>query len=338
MAEICFEDFLPGEVSTYGARTVEKDEIIAFAREFDPQPFHLDEEAAKSSFVGTLIASGWQTNALINRMNCDAFLTRSACLGSPGLDAVKWLRPVKPGDTLGVRRQILSATPSRSRPDRGVVRFAYDLFNQDDQPVCHHDCLVMFARRTPGKVAPLQTTPAAKDEAGDPFPDRVQAATTGHLAFFEEIEPGTVLDLGQYAFTHENVHAFASAYDPQGFHLDPAVAARGPFGQIIASGWHTTAAWMGTMARDRAARSARTIAEGRTPARLGPSPGFRNLKFLKPVRPGDVLTYRSRLIDKRPSASRPQWGLVFHHNTATNQNGERVMEFTGSVFWECRQP
>ena len=246
MAEIFFEDFVPGEAVTYGARRIEKDEIIAFATDFDPQPFHLDEEAAKSTFVGTLIASGWQTNGIINRLNCDYFLNRSACLGSPGVDEVKWLRPVKPGDTLGVRREILAIVPSRSKPDRGVVRFGYELFNQDDKPVCFHDCMVMFARRHPGTVAKGQASaPSLQKTAGDPFPDRIGATATRHLAPFEEIEPGTMLDLGTYAFTDDNIHAFATAYDPQGFHLDPAIAARGPYGGIIASGWHTTAAWMG---------------------------------------------------------------------------------------------
>lgn len=337
MPDIWFEDFHPGEVISYGSRTITQDEIIAFATDFDPQPFHLDPVAARNTFAGGLIASGWQTNGILHRMNCDAFLNRAACLGSPGIDEVRWVRPVRPGDSLSVQRTVLEAVPSQSKPDRGTIRFAYHLINQNGELVCQHDCRVMFARRTIGQPAPDAPRMAR-------MPDVAPTETTRgldpnhHLRPFEDIEIGTEMALGSYTFTAENVHAFALAYDPQGFHIDADVAASGPFGRIVASGWHTAAAWMSCMARDRAARTARTLAEGGTPARLGTSPGFRNLKFILPVAPGDTLAYRSRLIDKRDSRSRPAWGLVFHHNTATNQRGERVMEFTGSVFWERRQP
>ena len=117
-----FEDFPPGDVRESPARTVTREEMVAFAREFDPQPFHTDEEAASTTIYGGLIASGWHTVAILMRLMWDAFLADAASLGSPGVDEVRWLKPVRPGDTLRARFTVVEAVPSRSKPDRGVVR------------------------------------------------------------------------------------------------------------------------------------------------------------------------------------------------------------------------
>lgn len=130
-----FEDFPPGEVKIYGDRLVTAEEIIAFARLYDPQPFHVDEEAAKHSQVGELIASGWHTGVILMRMNCDEFLLRTASEGAPGCDEVKWLKPVRPGDRLKVRRTILSGRVSKSRPQIGIVELQCEVMNQDDAVV-----------------------------------------------------------------------------------------------------------------------------------------------------------------------------------------------------------
>ena len=113
---LTFEDFPPGEVVEYGGIEVSAGEIVEFAREFDPQPFHTDEEAARGA-TGGLIASGWHTSALLLRMNCDAFLLRAAVLDEPGIEEIRWERPTRPGDRLHVRRRTLADQPSR-RPDR----------------------------------------------------------------------------------------------------------------------------------------------------------------------------------------------------------------------------
>jgi acyl dehydratase len=116
-----FEDFEPGRTIPVGSRTVNQDEIIAFARQFDPQPFHVDPEAAAKSMFGGIIASGWHTCSMMMRMMVDGFLSEAASLGSPGVDEIRWLKPVRAGDTLAVTTTVLDARPSSSRPDRGVV-------------------------------------------------------------------------------------------------------------------------------------------------------------------------------------------------------------------------
>jgi acyl dehydratase len=141
------EDFSPGQVFESPPRTVTKDEIIAFAREYDPQPFHTDEVAAKRTVYGGLIASGWQTNAIMMRLLWDTFLKDTASLGSPGSDEIRWLKPVRPGDTLRARFTIVEIVPSRSKPDRGIVRTLTEMLNQHGEIVMTHRGMGMFGRR-----------------------------------------------------------------------------------------------------------------------------------------------------------------------------------------------
>ncbi len=129
--DLCFEDFPVGRVFRAGPRVVTKDEIVAFAQEFDPQPFHLDEEAAKDSLLGGLAASGWHTCCLVMRMMCDAYVLRSSSMGAPGVDEVRWLKPLRPGDALSMEARVTAARLSSSRPGLGVVSFEWDITTQD---------------------------------------------------------------------------------------------------------------------------------------------------------------------------------------------------------------
>src|SRR3954467_7670930 len=142
-----FEDFAPGSSRIDGGITVSRDDIVAFARRFDPQPFHMDEAAAKQTFVGRLIASGWHTCALTMRIIADGFILDTASMGSPGIEEVRWLRPVGPGGALRVRATVLDARPSQSRPDRGLVRFRFDMLNQTDETAMVQTNWIMVARR-----------------------------------------------------------------------------------------------------------------------------------------------------------------------------------------------
>ena len=130
-----FEDYVPGAVFEYGQIPVTEAEIVEFARRFDPQYIHVDLERAAQGPFGGLIASGWHTAAMMMRLIVDNFLPRRASLGSPGIDELRWLRPVRPGDVLSVRLSILEATRSRSKPDRGVVRTLCEVLNQNREVV-----------------------------------------------------------------------------------------------------------------------------------------------------------------------------------------------------------
>jgi acyl dehydratase len=149
-----FEDFPPGEISEYGDHLVTAEAIVEFARKFDPQSFHLSEEGARGSQAGGLIASGWHTVALLMRMSCDAFILRSASQGAPGVEEIKWIKPVRPGDRLSVRRTTLSARPSRSRPEIGLVEFLFEALNQHGDVVMTQQNVLFVRRRMSAEAAP----------------------------------------------------------------------------------------------------------------------------------------------------------------------------------------
>ena len=130
-----FEDFQVGDVFELGTTSVTEEEIIAFARQFDPQPFHVDPARARESVFGGIIASGWHTASLFMRLLVDNFLQETVSLGSPGVDEVRWLQPLRPGDTLRARFTILEARASKSRADMGILRSRSELFNQHDELV-----------------------------------------------------------------------------------------------------------------------------------------------------------------------------------------------------------
>jgi len=142
-----FEEYIEGDVHRFGSIAVEVDEIISFAKRFDPQSFHTDPEAAKQTLFGGLIASGWHTAGLMMRLYVEHYLTHVASLASPGLDELRWLKPVRPGDKLSLRVTVLKATPSKSKPDRGVVTSLIEVFNQADETVMTLKAVNLIARR-----------------------------------------------------------------------------------------------------------------------------------------------------------------------------------------------
>ncbi|MFV0681125.1 MaoC family dehydratase [Ottowia sp.] len=148
-----WEDLTPGKTLELGQITVDRDEVIAFARQYDPQPFHLDDAAAAKSIFGKLSASGWHTCAMAMGIMVRNFLNRASSLGSPGLEQIKWLKPVFPGDTLHMRLRIIEARPMNSRPDVGLIRSHWEMFNQQGDQVLLIDGHAMFRRRTPATDA-----------------------------------------------------------------------------------------------------------------------------------------------------------------------------------------
>ena len=147
MAPYYFEDLTPGRVIEFGDYEMSEEEIVGFARRYDPQPFHLDHEAGKASLFGGLCASGWHTPAVMMRMWVDHYLSPESSLGSPGIDELRWLRPVFPGDRLRCRIEVLEATPSRSRPYMGSVRQKGEVINHRGEIVLGLIGITFFRRR-----------------------------------------------------------------------------------------------------------------------------------------------------------------------------------------------
>lgn len=343
MPELYFEDFPVGASGECNPRSVTREEIVAFAREFDPQPFHLDEEAARSTFVGELIASGWQTCALSMRIMFDGIIGKSSSMGAPGVEEVRWLKPVRPGDALGARWTVLETRLSQSRPEMGLARMRVLLVNQHGEPVYEQLFWAMFARRNP---APVNAAPASRparpksDDAAKqhatPAKPEAPLPASSLSTFFPDLTVGETHEIGSYLFTPENVIRFAKIYDPQPFHVDPEAAAKSHFGGLCASGWHTGAACMRKLIDRRNLLREALVAKGVRPPGMGSSPGFKDLVWHRPAYAGDEISFASTLVAKRASASRPGWGLIFSRNTGVNQKGELVFSVIGSVFMETR--
>ena len=142
-----WEDFPVGTIREGGGATLSEQEIINFARQFDPQPFHVDAAAAADSAFGGIIASGWHTCSLAMRMMCDDYLLDAASNGSPGVENIKWLKPVRPGDTLHLKMEVLEARVLESKPTVGLVRNSWQMFNQNHECVMEMKSYAMFGRR-----------------------------------------------------------------------------------------------------------------------------------------------------------------------------------------------
>jgi len=149
VAGLAYEDLVQGWKRTFPPRTISREDIVRFARQWDPQLFHLDEEAARRTHFRGLVASGWHTACLAMRIVVDGLLTNSTSMGSPGLEKLEWLRPVRPDDPLTLTIEVLEARPSRSKPDRGSVKFGYVMVNGAGETVFTQVAWVIFGRRTP---------------------------------------------------------------------------------------------------------------------------------------------------------------------------------------------
>jgi acyl dehydratase len=153
MPKYYWEDFKAGDVAIYGPRLVTREEIVGFAAEFDPQPMHMDEATASATLLGGLAGSGWQSCALMMRMIADGFLLHSASMGSPGVEEVRWLRPLRPGIEVRLRVTILDTRSSKSRPEMGLTRIRYDLIDQADAVITTMTSTMMLGRRQAGAAA-----------------------------------------------------------------------------------------------------------------------------------------------------------------------------------------
>jgi acyl dehydratase len=152
------------------------------------------------------------------------------------------------------------------------------------------------------------------------------------MPYFEDINIGDRRELGSFTFVAEDIKRFAAKFDPQPFHLDEEAGRNSLFGGLAASGWHVAAVWMKLTVANMQREAAAVAARGEKPIPAGPSPGFTELKWIKPVLAGDTVTYDSETTSKRPLESRPQWGLTKFFNTGVNQRGELVFSFKGQAF------
>jgi acyl dehydratase len=322
-----YEDIEPGLVLRSESMLLTREAIVGFAAMYDPQPFHLDEAAGAASLLGGLAASGWQTIAVGMRLFFDAFVSKAASMGSPGFDEIRWLRPVRPGDRLSLVLTVGAKRESASRPDRGFVEVHLDMRNAADESVMTQRGPVIVQKRgavQSGRSRPLDVVAPAAAPSIPPV-DLMLASP------FDAVEVGHESRLGAQTFTPDAIIAYAKLYDPQYFHLDAEAARKSHFGGLIASGWQTAAFWMKHYVAARQRSSDARAAAGLPVAVGGPSPGFTNLKWLRPVHAGETISYRLAIKGKR--ALRSGWGLVNTVNTGHAADGSLAFSFDARLLW-----
>ena len=332
------EDLAIGKPYECGTKTVTRDEILAFGRAYDPQPLHVDEEAAKKTLVGGLCASGWHTCTMMMRLVADGVLNRVASLGSPSVDEGRWMVPVRPGDEVRARYTVLEKRDLASRPDVGVSKVLVELFNQKGETVANWRTNQLSRRRHPGPAPVGAGAKRERKAIASLWDEPGVVSRVRPDLYFEDRQIGELTDLGMHTFGKDDIIAFAREYDPQPFHLDETAAKASLFGALCASGWHTAAHAVRGNILSRLEGNAQARARGVRLAAYGPSPGFRNLSWFKPAYVGDTLEYRGRLAQKIDLKSRPDRGIVATDIQARNQNGEIVFAVTSQILAERREP
>jgi len=332
------EDLEIGKPMPCATRTVTKEEILAFGRAYDPQPTHVDEEAARHTLVGGLCASGWHTCAMMMRLIADGVLNRVASLGSPGVDEGRWMVPVRPGDAITCTYTVLEKRDLASRPDVGIAKVLVELFNQKGETAANWRTNQLTRRRHPGSAPGATASKRQRTPVVSHWSDPGAAASpTRADLFFEDRQIGELTDMGRHIFTKDEMVAFAREFDPQPFHLDEAAAKASLFGALSASGWNTAAHAVRGNITSRLRGNEQARAMGTPLAAYGPSPGFRNMSWPKPVYVGDTLEYRGRLAQKIDLKSRPDRGIVATDIQARNQKGEIVFMVTSQILVERRE-
>jgi acyl dehydratase len=298
LEEFYFEDFPVGQTHQYCRYELTRDQVDAYASDFDPLL-----GARRDADDTSPSASPWQLCALLMRLNYDGWMHRCAARGAPGIDEVRWLRPVLAGETLSARYTVRSARLSRSKPQLGLVQYYYELLGDDGQPTMSQLNSVMMQVRSPRPSTPDEERKLPIHRDDDTVPN----------------DCGPRVELGQFDFPAETILDFARLYDPQPFHVDPLAATKGPFGALAASGWHTAASW----ARGYAQCFNAGTASLPRPLRLL---WIRPLRWRKPVFAGHPVTFDFAATHvERFSAD---IAIVTCNNRGIDAIGAIVFEFT----------
>lgn len=330
-----WEDFRVGEVVNLGTKKVEREEILQFALQYDPQPFHIDEEAAKKTLLKGLAASGWHSCAMFMRMVCEGLLVHTHYIGWYVIDEVKWLVPVRPDDVLTGRATCMAMAQINDKQGMGLCTFLYQAYNDSGSLVMSWHAQQLFERRS-SKESPAgstQTTLIPLETIRNPRAGSCSGEQM--IKYFESVKAGDQIALGSVKFTEGNIEQFSRAYEPISCQtMDEDMARQNlPF-VPCASGWHITSVWMKRIVRYYLKETQKLKKSGRSFPNLGPSSGVKKLCWHKPVHAGDVISFTSWAERKIECTSKPDWGLLISGNEGVNQNGELVISFFAPLFLE----
>lgn len=323
-ARLYWEDFAVGRSVDFGETLVTADEVIAFALEFDPDASHL----GKAPDDAEITASDWHSCAILMRMMCDDYLGTAAGAGAPGVEHVRWLGVVRPGDVLRARRTPVEKRASKSRPHIGIVRMYQQVFNQRSETVMTWLPIQLYERRNPSAEPPPPASipdPESLKQHSQRMPPPPNDSSRAPVGTFDDVVIGEDVSLGSHTFLKDEMLSFARRFNPQYFHANEEAAKDSIYGGLIASGWHTGAIWNRHLVTRRLERTADLQSDSRRrPADVSPSIAVVDMKWPAPVRPGDEITFRSRITGKSASSDFPQWGLVESFEQGFNQDGKTV--------------
>lgn len=320
MLQLYWEDIDCGETVPFGTATMTRDEIVAFATEFDPQPFHLDDEAARDTILKGQSASGWHTCAIVHRLMADALAERALPLQLSGAEDIRWRKPVRPGDTLSGRLVISAKSACACDERSGACHAIVDVTNQSSDVVAtwRTDCIV--PRRNPSSGYGAC--------AGRPCGGRIARASrvrADHgIKFFDDVGIGDDIDLGCYAFTEERVGAFLERYGSVGQFPshDHGFASDQRIGQ-----WHIVSAWMHCIVRYYRQHAERLRRRCESVPLLGPAAGVKHLRWHAPVRVGELISFSTWAERKIEISTRDSWGLLVAGAEGVNAAGTKVVSF-----------
>lgn len=329
------EDMAVGERIDLGCRKVGEDEALAFAREFDPQPFHLNREAAANSLMGGLTASGWHTAAMLTRMLWDSWLGLANGAGSPGVMRHSWISPLYVGDTFCARGVIKEMRVSKSMPGVGFVELELKATASDSRRVCSTQWTVMVRTRGGPKPDFEERRRKRRKAKRNALEGPSKSSKPGRdMLYWDLCRMERPLSLGEVSATTEEVIRFSRAYIPQPFHIDEELAKKSHFGCLVASGWHSCALWMraNVTARLRVLESLSGEERSYAMESGGIGLGFEDLRWISPVRANEKLKAYITPLERQRSRSRPGWGKVRARAELVNSEDKLAIRFYPTVY------
>ncbi|MFV0366922.1 MAG: MaoC/PaaZ C-terminal domain-containing protein [Hyphomicrobiaceae bacterium] len=326
--KLFWEDFPVGQVMDFGCCELSREDIIDFARQFDPQPFHIDEQAARSTIFEGLAASGWHVCVTYMAMFQEHLLSRCQRAGLYGIEEIKWRIPVRPGDELSCRVTCVERNVSVGRKGFGICTLFCEGLNACGQTVMSLRLQLELQLQSMCHVGLI--------DAGACVPNKRHGSNVTRLprqhaiTFFEDVQLGTEISLGGFRFAEESVVSFNERYGPHPMHPDASE------NRLCVSGWHVTSIWMQRLISYYKSEAERLRLSGDRAPELGPSPGIKHLRWHRPVYAGDSLIFSSWAERKFGVQSRPDWGLLLSGTDVRNQSGKCVVSFYALLLLERR--
>jgi len=319
-----WEDLAVGQVMTFGHCLVSREDIIGFARQYDPQPSHIDEQAARTTMLKGLAASGWHICTVFMTMLHDGLLSHCRVARLHAIEEIKWRTPVRPGDQLSCQVSVLAKTSGSARPGFGACTLDCAALNAGGRVVMSWKLQLDFMYRE------IRSDGATEFESDHRTSTVVRRPGDHGIKYFEDVRQGDEIKLGDHEFTADRIADFGKRYCRQPVHPDAAVE------RPSASGWHVTAVWMQRLVRYYMRETVKLQAAGHSVPQLGPSLGIKQLRWHRPVYEGDVLTFASLAERKLLTTSKPGWGLLIARTIIHNQDNEDVASFFVTLFLERR--